>query len=197
VIFGFFCFLFSIFNYLNDFSKKCRITAVVRSMKIIENSSNHFMSSHIHCTHLWFQPLCFLKFNILVYVIQKVIVFVLWLPFKVFKMILAWNCTWWQMNNKLTNKRANLYAVDLGMELHLVWRSFVLDPDTILETAPDHALVRFHHFIEVHLQMENDELRFIYWQSFIIINWRKGSPQETRPEWENSSLGFIEAVHQW
>ena len=31
----------------------------------------------------------------------------------------------------------------------------------------------------------------------IIINWRKGSPQETMPEWENSSLGFIEAVHQW
>ena len=29
------------------------------------------------------------------------------------------------------------------------------------------------------------------------LNWRKGSPQETRPEWINSSLGFIEAVHQW
>jgi len=45
------------------------------------------------------------------------------------------------------------------MELHLVWRSFVLDPDTILETAPDHAFVGFehHHFIEVHLQMENHE----------------------------------------
>ena len=45
------------------------------------------------------------------------------------------------------------------MELHLVWRSFVLDPDTILETSPDHAFVGFehHHFIEVHLQMENHE----------------------------------------
>jgi len=31
----------------------------------------------------------------------------------------------------------------------------------------------------------------------LILNWRKGSPQETRPERENSSLGFIEAVHQW
>jgi len=31
----------------------------------------------------------------------------------------------------------------------------------------------------------------------LLLNWRKGSPQETRPECENSSLGFIEAVHQW
>jgi len=23
------------------------------------------------------------------------------------------------------------------------------------------------------------------------------SPQEAQPAWENSSLGFIEAVHQW
>jgi len=36
------------------------------------------------------------------------------------------------------------------------------------------------------------------WASLLgQLNWRKGSPQETRPEWENSSLGFIEAVHQW
>ena len=27
------------------------------------------------------------------------------------------------------------------------------------------------------------------------INWRKWNAQETRPEWENNSLGFIEAVH--
>jgi len=32
-------------------------------------------------------------------------------------------------------------------------------------------------------------------QRHMSLNWRKGSPQETRPEWENSSLGFIEAVH--
>ena len=36
VFFGFFCvFLFLIFNYLKDFSKKCWITALVRSMKNI------------------------------------------------------------------------------------------------------------------------------------------------------------------
>jgi len=34
-VFRFFCFLFSIFNYLKDFSRKCWITALVRSMKII------------------------------------------------------------------------------------------------------------------------------------------------------------------
>ena len=33
MFFGFFCFLFSIFNYLKDFSKKCWITALVRLMK--------------------------------------------------------------------------------------------------------------------------------------------------------------------
>ena len=32
-VFGFFCFLFSIFNYLKDFSKKCWIIALVRSLK--------------------------------------------------------------------------------------------------------------------------------------------------------------------
>ena len=34
-VFRFFCFLFSIFNYLKDFSRKCWITAIIRSMKII------------------------------------------------------------------------------------------------------------------------------------------------------------------
>ena len=34
-VFRFFCFLFSIFNYFKDFSRKCWITALVRSMKII------------------------------------------------------------------------------------------------------------------------------------------------------------------
>jgi len=34
-VFRFYCFLFSIFNYLKDFSRKCLITALVRSMKII------------------------------------------------------------------------------------------------------------------------------------------------------------------
>jgi len=38
---------------------------------------------------------------------------------------------------------------------------------------------------------------FFWLAAVCILNWRKGSPQETRPEWENSSLGFIEAVHQW
>jgi len=34
-------------------------------------------------------------------------------------------------------------------------------------------------------------------QLYHRLNWGKGSPQETRHEWENSGLGFIEAVHQW
>ena len=34
-VFRFFCFLFSIFNYWKDFSRKCWITALVRSMKIV------------------------------------------------------------------------------------------------------------------------------------------------------------------
>ena len=29
----------------------------------------------------------------------------------------------------------------------------------------------------------------VTWQIIDILNWRKGSPQETRPEWENNSLG--------
>jgi len=47
-VFRFFCFLFSIFNYLKDFSRKCWITALVRSMKIIGGLNQFFCCSKPH-----------------------------------------------------------------------------------------------------------------------------------------------------
>jgi len=63
-VFRFFCFLFSIFNYLKDFSRKCWITALVRSMKIIGGLNQFSAAANLTLIQHWLEKKMKIKYYI-------------------------------------------------------------------------------------------------------------------------------------